>query len=166
MLPDILRPGLRLVVCGTAPGTVSAQRKAYYAFPGNRFWPTLAAVGLTTRLLLPAEYSLLPEFGIGLTDLVKDQSGADAALRFAHADRSRLERVLMTYQPRYLAFNGKRSAQEYLGVRRVDYGLQETQVGVTRLFVLPSTSGLAVKSWNVSHWQELARRVALLPVLD
>jgi len=116
--------------------------------------------------LLPAEYPRLPEFGIGLTDLIKDQSGADAALRFAHADRSRLERAMLAHQPSFLAFNGKRAAQEYFGVRRVEYGLQEIQIGPTQLFVLPSTSGLAVKSWNLRHWQELARRVALLPVIE
>ena len=31
VLPDLLRPGLRLVVCGTAAGAVSAAKGAYYA---------------------------------------------------------------------------------------------------------------------------------------
>ncbi|MEO5799006.1 MAG: mismatch-specific DNA-glycosylase [Gemmatimonadales bacterium] len=162
MLPDVLFPDLRLVICGTAPGTVSAQRQAYYAFPGNRFWPTLALVGLVPRQLTPAEYHLLPGFGIGLTDLVKDQSGSDAVLRFAATDRIRLERDILSHRPKYLAFNGKRAAQEYLGLRRVEYGLQSIQISDTRLFVAPSTSGLAVKSWDLSHWHALADLVRAL----
>ena len=66
-LPDVLRPGLRLVICGSAAGAVSAARGAYYAGPGNKFWPILAEVGLTPRLLRPDEFATLPAFGIGLT---------------------------------------------------------------------------------------------------
>ncbi len=40
--------------CGTAVGNVSAQRGAYYAGPGNMFWPTLHGAGLTPRRLQPA----------------------------------------------------------------------------------------------------------------
>jgi TDG/mug DNA glycosylase family protein len=69
VLPDLIRPGLKVILCGTAVGNVSAQRGAYYAGPGNRFWQILADTGLTPRLLKPEEYRLLPSFGIGLTDL-------------------------------------------------------------------------------------------------
>lgn len=34
ILPDVLQPNLNIVFCGTAPGTVSAQRGAYYANAG------------------------------------------------------------------------------------------------------------------------------------
>src|SRR5882672_9978757 len=66
ILPDLLVPGLTLVFCGTAPSSVSAARRAYYAGPGNRFWSILAETGLTPRRLEPEEYGLLPQFGIGL----------------------------------------------------------------------------------------------------
>src|SRR3954464_11234255 len=78
VLPDVLVPGLKLVFCGTAPSPTSAARGAYYAGPGNRFWDILAETGLTPRRLAPEEYGLLPQFGIGLTDIVKSQSGVDA----------------------------------------------------------------------------------------
>ena len=51
ILPDVLESGLDLVLCGTAAGRKSAEMLAYYAKPGNRFWPTLHAVGLTPRRL-------------------------------------------------------------------------------------------------------------------
>ena len=53
VLPDLLRPGLRIVFCGTAAGNVSAARGAYYAHPQNRFWSALYAFGLTPRQLEP-----------------------------------------------------------------------------------------------------------------
>lgn len=77
MLTDLLRPGLDLVFCGTAAGTDSARRQAYYAGPGNKFWRTLYRTRLTPRQLEPEEFILLPEFGIGLTDLVKGKAGMD-----------------------------------------------------------------------------------------
>jgi len=75
LVPDVLGPGLRVVFCGSALGDVSWRRHAYYANPGNRFWQTLAEVGLTPRRLEPREYARLPEWGIGLTDLVKSDHG-------------------------------------------------------------------------------------------
>ena len=83
ILPDLLAPGLDIVFCGTAVGAESARRRAYYAGPGNAFWPTLAQVGLTPRRLKPEEYPLLLTFGIGLTDLAKHVSGNDDILGHA-----------------------------------------------------------------------------------
>ena len=80
VLPDLVRPGLRIVFCGTAAGTVSAARGAYYAHPQNRFWAALCAAGLTPRLLKPEEFEQLPQWGIGLTDIAKRASGMDREL--------------------------------------------------------------------------------------
>ena len=80
VLPDLLVPGLRLVICGSAAGAVSAARGAYYAGPGNKFWRVLAEIGLTPHLMEPHEFRALVNFGIGLTDLVKTASGSDASL--------------------------------------------------------------------------------------
>jgi len=130
--------------------------RSYYAGPGNRFWPTLFHVGLTPRQLGASEYRLLLQFGIGLTDLVKDQVGGDAAIRFGGADRDRLRATILRYQPRYLGFNGKRAAQAFFGRRRVDYGGQKERIGATSLFVAPSTSTAAGAFWDLARWQELA----------
>lgn len=145
-------------MCGSAVGARSAAVGRYYAGPGNRFWPTLYAVGLTPRQLEPSEYRLVLRFGIGLADLVKDQSGDDAAIRFGDADRKRLLAAILRYRPRVLCFNGKRAVQEFLR-RRVTYGLQREMIGPTALFVAPSTSAAASRWWNLAPWQELARLV-------
>ena len=155
VLPDVLATGLRLVVCGSAAGRVSAARGCYYAGPGNKLWRTLAAVGLTDEVLVPSAYARVLEFRIGLTDLVQDQSGGDHQVDFARAGRDALRAKIDRFQPALLCFNGKRAAREFLG-RPVGFGAQQERIGATRLFVAPSTSGAAGASWSLAPWQEIA----------
>jgi len=157
MLNDILAPGLKLVVCGTAAGEVSASRGEYYAGPGNKFWSVLFDVGLTPRRLESYEFKELLAFGIGLTDVVKDQSGSDASIDFGLSDPGSFRDKIQQFSPAVLAFNGKKAAQVFLGRHRVVYGLQSERVGETRLFVAPSTSRAANGYWNAEIWSELAK---------
>jgi TDG/mug DNA glycosylase family protein len=158
VLPDILTPDLRVVFCGTAAGTASARAKAYYAGPGNRFWPTLEAVGLTPVRLEPEEFGRLPEFGIGLTDICKVLHGSDEEVGTVEFDVDGLRERVAAAEPAYLAFNGKNSARGALE-RDVAYGLQEEQIGGAAVWVLPSTSGAARRYWDVGPWQELAAAI-------
>ena len=80
LIPDLLAPGLDLVFCGTAPSPASFKARAYYANPGNAFWPTLHAVGLTPERLTPQRYPELLTLGLGLTDLNKTEYGSDHEL--------------------------------------------------------------------------------------
>jgi TDG/mug DNA glycosylase family protein len=159
LLKDLLAPGLKVVFCGTAAGEVSAARGEYYAGPGNKFWSVLFEVGLTPRRLAPGEYNDLLGFGIGLTDVVKGQAGGDASIDFGRSNPDDLKQKIEHFSPAVLAFNGKKAAQVFLGERRVDLGLQPEQVGETRLFLAPSTSGAANRYWNVEVWYELAELV-------
>jgi TDG/mug DNA glycosylase family protein len=155
VLPDVLAPGLRIVFCGTAVSATSARLSAYYARPGNKFWPTLFKVGLTPRPLRPNEYATVIQYGLGLTDLAKSASGNDDTLNDEHFDRSGLRRKIESNSPRVLAFTSKRAGKEFIG-HDVAYGFQYETVGSTRLFVLPSTSGAANSSWSIEPWEELA----------
>lgn len=155
VLPDVLAPGLRVVFCGTAPGTASARTGAYYAGPGNRFWTTLREVGLTPILLRPVEFARLPEFGIGLTDISKTASGSDQEVGRRGFDPARLEAAIGATSPSHLAFNGKNAARGALG-RRVDYGPQPEHIGGAKVWVLPSTSGAARGFWDIGPWRDLA----------
>lgn len=156
ILPDILMADLAIVFCGTAAGSASARRGAYYAGPGNAFWPTLFEVGLTPHRLKPEEYRSITQFGLGLTDLAKTISGSDQILKNEHFNREGLRRKILRYRPRLLAFTSKRAAQEYLG-HPVACGIQEERLGSTALFVLPSPSGAARGHWDPEPWQALAR---------
>ena len=161
ILPDVLGPGLRVVFCGSAAGAASARAGAYYAGPGNRFWPTLHRVGLTPRPLAPAAFRTVLDHGIGLTDLCKTESGADAGLSREADDAAALAAKIARHRPAILAFNGKRAARVFLDAGSLDYGEQATRIGATAIHVLPSTSGAARRWWDEGFWHaaaEAARR--------
>lgn len=157
VLPDVLEPNLRVVFCGTAAGDVSASRCAYYAGPGNRFWATLHETGLTPRQLAPIEFTALPKFGIGLTDIAKLRSGNDAILKASDFDVEGFKRNLRGIRPRVIAFNGKKAASIYFDcpTRALSYG-PRSGADDPAVFVLPSTSGSARGFWSIEPWRELA----------
>lgn len=160
IIPDLLAPGLKLVFCGSALGFESARQKAFYAKPGNKFWPTLHDVGLTPRRFAPAESAKLLDLGIGLTDLNKTQFGNDTDLAPAHDDVAGLAAKIEQYRPAILAFTAKRPAQVFLsesfGLKGPPaYGLQPQRLGRTHLFVLPSPSGRAGSFWDIAPWRAL-----------
>ncbi len=154
-MPDVLANGLDVVFCGSAAGTASAKAGAYYAGPGNRFWPMLHACGLTLKQLAPEEFRDVLQFGIGLTDLSKFQSGADSALDPGGDDTGALIAKIAAHAPRALAFNGKRAGSVFLARKIIGYGLQVEQIGSTAVFVLPSTSGAARRWWDETPWHAL-----------
>lgn len=158
ILPDLLQPGLALVFCGTGAGRRSAAEQAYYAHPGNMFWRALHASGLTPRLLAPAEYRLLPGYGLGLTDVAKLHAGNDDELPRDAFDVPALRAKIERYAPALLAFTSKAAARAALG-RAAGYGLQPETFGASRLFVLPSPSGQARGHWDLAPWLELAAQV-------
>jgi double-stranded uracil-DNA glycosylase len=159
VLPDVLAEDLDVVFCGTAPGRYSAEVGAYYARPGNRFWPTLHQVGLTSTRLAPQQYRQVLQCRLGLTDLAKHTSGQDAMLGKKDFQPRALTKLARRYRPRIIAFTSKRAAMEYFG-HAVDYGLQASTLDATSFFVLTSPSGLATRYWqDARHWKDLARLV-------
>ena len=142
---DILRPGLAVVFVGYNPSLPAWRTGHYYANPGNRFYRLLFDSGLTPRLLTPAEDRTLPNYGIGVTDLLPLPSARADLLR---PDRFRagipaLLAKLDEVRPRAVCCNG-------IGVYRHLFGRAPArlgkQPGVTldpsTVFVVPSTSGL------------------------
>jgi TDG/mug DNA glycosylase family protein len=163
VLPDILPAGLRAVICGTAAGTKSAALTVYYAGPSNRFWSVLHQVGLTPHRLMPSEFSTLPAFGLGLTDIAKMASGTDARLPLGAFDVPTFLISIRRCRPDIVAFNGKNAARVFYGIpsrSRLDYGFGPRVSDFPRIFVLPSTSGSASRYWNLAVWQEFAGLVA------
>lgn len=159
VLPDVLGRGLRIVFCGMAAGTRSAREGAYYAGPGNQFWPTLHQVGLTPDRLTPAEFRSVLSYGVGLTDICKTESGTDDSLSGTTNDPAAVTEKILRHRPVVLAFNGKQAARVYLGMgprERVGYGEHSRRVGDTAIHVLPSTSGSARGYWDETFWREAA----------
>ena len=161
VLPEMLKPGLKLVFCGTAAGRQSALRRAYYAHPQNKFWRTLHAVGLSPRLLAPHEYPALWDLDIGLTDIAKFSSGMDHQLprhslgpKAVKALKARIEEIA----PLHLAFTSLNSGRAVLG-KPACAGEQDERWGRTRLWILPSPSPLAANHWDIAPWRALAKAV-------
>ena len=160
LIPDLLAPGLDLVFCGTAPSPISFKARAYYANPGNAFWPTLYAVGLTPERLAPQRYRELLGFGIGLTDLNKTEVGSDHELTPAAMDSASLHAKLRQFRPAAIAFTSKNAASLGLGVKAPAYGRQPALLEGAVVFVLASPSGRARSFWTLAPWKEAAAFVA------
>ena len=164
ILPDRLKPGLKLVFCGTAAGRQSALQQAYYAHGQNRFWRTLQEVGLTPHLFLPHDYEKLWELGIGLTDIAKFAYGMDHQLpRDALGPKAvaALEARIRKVKPAFLAFTSLNGGRKVMGAGAVA-GEQPERMGETRVFILPSPSPLAANHWDIKPWRDLAQAVAKL----
>ncbi len=158
-LPHYLRPGLRLVFIGYNPGLESARAGHYYARPGNMFWPHLSRSGLAGRDVGPSDDRLLmDEAGIGFTDMCCRPTLRASELTSAEIAEgaARLHRELLVHQPTVAVFSGRGIYQLFgrhaLGLPPRDlamraYGEQPERLGVTRLWVIPSSSGLASK-WH------------------
>ena len=156
VLPDVLAAGLDVVFCGSAVGAASARIGAYYAGPGNTFWPTLHKIGMTPHQFDPRDLPDLRQFGIGLTDMAKTESGSDASLSKSADDATAVRKKIEIHKPKALAFNGKRAGRVFFEGAQIEYGRQATTIGATAIYVLPSTSGLAVRFWDEAPWFELA----------
>ncbi|TAJ83597.1 mismatch-specific DNA-glycosylase [Reyranella sp.] len=160
LIPDLLAPGLDLVFCGTAPSPISFKARAYYANPGNAFWPTLYAIGLTPERLAPQQFPELLGFGIGLTDLNKTEVGSDHELTPAAMDAASLHSKLRQFRPAAIAFTSKNAAALGLGVKAPGYGRQQMLLEGAVVFVLASPSGRARSFWTLAPWREAAAFVA------
>jgi TDG/mug DNA glycosylase family protein len=166
MLPDILRPGLRLVICGTAAGTVSAARGHYYAGPGNEFWQLLHDSGLVSARLRPEQDTELLQYGIGLTDLVKGTAQSnDRGLRRRY-DVANLTSKIESVAPAWLALHGKEAGKAVardIGRAAPGLGMQDWRVSGANTFVLPNASGANRggpydgRATRLEWWNELAR---------
>ena len=162
-LPDILQSNLHVVFCGTAVGEKSAERGHYYSGPGNAFWGFLQDAGFTQALLGPEDDRRLPDYGIGLTDLVKDVvQSHDRGLQY---DVPELRNKLIEFEPGWIALTSKKAGKvvaRFLSHPAPGLGPQTWTLGPCQVFVLPSTSGANQGGpWDgrdsrLSWWAELA----------
>jgi hypothetical protein len=88
---------------------------------------------------------------------LKHLSGTDKRVKATDKDIANLKRKILKYQPKILALNGKQAAKEFLKTKTVSYGKQNHKLGRTLIWVLPSTSPVAGKYWNIDHWKNLKK---------
>jgi TDG/mug DNA glycosylase family protein len=161
VLPERLKPGLKLVFCGTAAGRQSALQKAYYANKQNKFWRTLYDVGLTPHQFAPQGYPALSKLGIGLTDIAKFSYGMDHQLPKDSLGQSAAEALrarILKVNPRLLAFTSLKAGRTVMGKKAV-LGKQDAKIGKTVVWILSSPSPLASRYWDITPWRALAQDV-------
>jgi TDG/mug DNA glycosylase family protein len=147
-IADIIAPDLDVLFCGINPGLYSAATGHHFARPGNRFWPALHAAGFTPRILKPWEERELLKHGCGVTNLVARATVAAAELSRGElrTGRSRLERKVRRYRPRFVAIVGIGAYQTAFERPRATLGVQPEPLSGAVIWVLPNTSGL-----NANH---------------
>ncbi|WP_433548722.1 G/U mismatch-specific DNA glycosylase [Streptomyces sp. CA-294286] len=148
VVPDVVAGGLRVLFCGINPGLMSAAKGLHFARPGNRFWPVLHRSGFTPRQLRPEEQDELLSYGLGITNVVTRASARADELTAAEYEEggrqltARVERL----RPQWLAVAGVTAYRAAFGEKKARIGPQERRIGDTRIWALPSPSGLN------AHW--------------
>lgn len=143
-MPDLIVPGLRVLFCGINPSLYSAVVGYHFARPGNRFWPTLHAAGITRRLLIPSEQEELLTLGYGITNVVDRATATADQLAPEELVSGGRQLVIKArrYRPRFIALLGISAYRAAFGRPEATLGLQPETVGDSRLWVLPNPSGL------------------------
>lgn len=146
---------LRLLVVGINPSPWTAAVNAPFARPGNRFWPSLAAAGVTdgvvdaSRGLSESDERMLAEQGIGITNLVaRPTARADELSRAElRAGGLRLRERVRALRPRVVAIVGITAYRAAFDAPRARMGLQDVSAldswpAEVSLWVVPNPSGL------------------------
>ena len=143
-IPHVLEPGLRVVFVGINPGLWSGATGHHFAHPGNRFWKVLYLSGFTERILSPAEDVNLPQYGIGVTNLVaRTTAKADELTREElRAGAQIIEGKLSAAQPRAVAMLGIEAYQKAFRHPNAAVGPQPDGIADIPTWLLPNTSGL------------------------
>jgi len=149
-VPDLIGPGLRLLIAGINPGLWTAAAGAHFARPGNRFYPALFTAGIVDRLIdassgySPADEALLVARGIGITNLVTRATARadELTVEELRAGAQRLAATVAEHAPRVVAVLGVTAYRIATGERRAELGPQRLALGGVATWVVPNPSGL------------------------
>lgn len=147
-LPDYLAPGLRVLFIGINPGLHSAAVGHHFAGPSNRFWKLLYAAGFVSEPLTYRDDQRLPQWGIGLTNVIQRATAGIDELAAEEYRRGRLslEQKVARFRPRMVALlgvtiyrllftKGGRSSSPAL------LGPLDVRLAASPVFLLPNPSG-------------------------
>ncbi|MEH3033013.1 MAG: mismatch-specific DNA-glycosylase [Aeromicrobium erythreum] len=145
-VPDLLGPGLRLLLVGINPSILSSDTGHHFAHPGNRFYPALARAGIIgPDETDPARAAVaLRRAGVGISNLATRPTAraselADDELRGAP---DRLATLVAEHRPRVVAVAGISAYRVAFAARRARPGRQPDDLAGAELWVVPNPSGL------------------------
>lgn len=186
-LVPLLRPGLLCIFIGYNPGVESALQGHYYAHRSNLFWKLIYESGCVDRQVTCKDDQLMmEEYSYGFHDLVcRPTKGIDElSPQEMHDNVPRLEGLLTENKPRVICFVGKGIWEKIYRFKTskplpktFKWGLQTSDGqtfqpekdpilfagGQVKLFVMPSTSGLAA---GIKKPEKLALWVSLAQLLE
>lgn len=153
---DLVGPGLKLLFVGINPGLWTAAVQTHFAHPTNRFYPALAAAGITgyevdrVAGMSDADRAHLMGRGIGITNLVRRASARASELSREELREGgeRLRRFVAEHRPAVVAVAGISAYRDAFGERGAVLGRQpETLESAAdwsgaALWVVPNPSGL------------------------
>src|SRR5712664_769456 len=107
-LKDRIRPGLRVLFVGINPGVRSAITGHHFAGYSNRFWKLLSDSRLAPEPITYEDDDRLPEWDLGLTNLIARPSpGIDDLRPAEYIDGWKiLDRKIRRYRPKVVALVG------------------------------------------------------------
>ena len=145
-LIDHINPGVRILFVGINPGLRSAATGHHFAGYSNRFWRLVFESKLAPERLTHQDDWRLPEWGLGLTNIVQRPSAGISGLkpRDYVAGRKRLVATVKRYRPHVVALLGVtiyRTVFPEYRVGRISLGLQPKTLADCPVFVLPNPSG-------------------------
>jgi double-stranded uracil-DNA glycosylase len=143
-LPDYISPGVQILFVGINPGLRSAQTGHHFAGYSNRFWKLLYESALITEPLTYREDWRLPEWKLGITNIIsRPSAGIDVLDPIEYRrGRARLERTLARFQPRLVALLGVTILRMlFRNELYPEVGLTQVRLAQTPVFLLPNPSG-------------------------
>jgi len=152
----LIQPGVRVLFVGINPGIRSAAIGHHFAGFSNRFWKLLWESGLVPERLGSEDDVRLPEWGLGITNLVpRATPGIDTIAPEEYVAGLRvLRRKVRRWRPVAVAFVGVSLYRFVAGVKgRIALGEQSERFEGARVFVLPNPSG---RNANFSYAEMLA----------
>ena len=157
-LADLVGPDLRVLFCGINPGTLSGELGLHFARRGNRFWRLLCAGGFTESVLSPADQAILPDLGVGITNLVGRVTSAASELRASELREgaTQLEATVEALRPRCVAVLGLQAYRTAFRRPGATIGLQPEALGGALLWLLPNPSGLQAR-YQLPEMEEMYR---------
>jgi double-stranded uracil-DNA glycosylase len=153
---DLVGPGLRLLFVGINPGLWTAAVQTHFAHPTNRFYPALAASGITeyevdrVAGMTAADRAHLVARGVGITNLVRRATARASELSREELREGgeRLRSFVAEHRPEDVAIAGVTAYRDAFGERGASLGRQpETLESAAHwsgagLWVVPNPSGL------------------------
>lgn len=175
-LPDLIGPGIRLLLVGINPGLQTAAVQAHFGRRGNRFYPALFAAGIVDRQIDASagfdqdDRAHLIARGVGITNLVRGASrrADELSVEELREGAKTLTDRVRAIRPTAVAVLGITAYRSAFDRKNAVIGRQPESIGGAQLWVVPNPSGLNARA-TLADLAAIYREAAVaagIPVFD